>query len=298
MIYNGWECAAIVAADDSDFDTVVWLDQLTGGEYKAEDVKLELYTGDNYVTNQEYSLKLSSIDSPDKYEQLTAWSKANTEVLIWVYGMRGCVLWKEPSLIKTKRQSNSKPGSFSEFTIEAKKIGSDLDIHNSINLLHPDVRISEYATTAFNSTSCTLTKTTPNGSFTTASGNIYKTTQTVAGTYYSLIGASMKDRFPVRAGMSFYLRSLTYTSAGSDPVAKLFLIEYDNADIVQVTNAVTGLGGSVLESISGAVTVSDTDTVYCRFGFGGSTISGTTGVNEFDYLQISYKSKVEAFING
>lgn len=299
MIQTGFECAAIAATTDTHFASVVWLDNLsTDTEYTEEALTVEQYNGLPYTLQTEHKLTIASHDDPTKQAQLKTWADANTSVYIWLYGIRGSVVWGVASTIQYKRETGGKPGEHSAFTIETMYRGVSANIRNSINLLPSTARTGDYATSNYTASNCTLSSTTKNGSFTSATGNVLKLTQTVAGTYSATLGTSMYDTFPCRTNMAFYVRSLAYTSAGNDPVVKVGMAQYDSSGSFLAVVTADGIGGTGQETIAGAVTASNASTAYVRFRVLGTTSSGTTGVNEFDSMQVSYSSKVEAYYNG
>ena len=300
MIQGGWQSVAIVASADTDFDDVVWLDNLgVDGYFTETELTAEEYNGTPYFLQTEYELLIEAHESPTKYTLLRAWSEANTSVMIWCFGIRGSVVWTQSTRIQLSREVSSTPGSHYVFRIATKKRGSALLIQNSINLLSPLNRTAEGATTDWTSSACTLTKTTPNGSFTTASGNIWKLTQSSGTLYYSALGVAIGDRIPARAGMSFTVRADAINTAGTGVASKLLILEYDKSDALQATNTVAGASGTgTPHVISGTVTLADADTAYIRMALAGETTSGATGVTEFDNIQITHGTITEAYYNG
>lgn len=291
MILSGLETVAIVQADDTDFSDTIWLNLVSDeGEYKSEYSTVKDYVGQFYNLYKKHEFSFKCIDS-EKFYKLQSLADNNTSVVLFGYGIKGAVVWRESSVITLKEVKSNKPGEHQMIEVMVSAEGVGLDIQVGVNLLRDTLRTCDYAITSaewtITNTAFTAPVDTSNPAF---SGKTYKLDDTSSPGTVEI--KEFKNHFPVKPGMKFRVRADTYSASAS--IKEILINEYSSSLQASTSVATASSSGSV--EIDGTVTITGTDTTFIKFGLG--VVQTTADIGFFDNLQLSYKSTSEVFQRG
>lgn len=278
----------IVTSDDANFNSAVWLDQITGGKgYSLATLQKELKTGEGSCVGFRHELEIEFID-PASVDTIRGWIAAGGSLKAFAYGLGGSVLWMAPTDALISDGVDSGDGKPAIFTIKFVKTGFNLDIRHGKNLLFPTLSNGSSVARFYTPTNGTISSTTKNGSFPLGVNPVLKLVQSSPGLSYAhTAGSAGGFNIPVKNGMVFSVYGNTYLyNQTSSFNRKMGLRCFDGTSAFTESLEVTDSNAGA-RTLLGQITVANANTK-----FAGLTLvvnnSGGSATCEFDNLMLVY----------
>lgn len=291
MIISGLDIVALVpvsSSDVPDFANTIWITKIKeDGKYGETPAEVPLSKGAKVQAGKLFSFEFSTVDLDNQATISTAITAAQ-QYWVFAYGLSN-VCWRESVTPTIMLNRDNKSGDLQSFTLKfTVHRGTNADIKAGGNLLRNEVADGTYAGANFTTPDTLAVNQAANGSFTAASGKVFKLTPANAPSdaYASLAGNV--NKFPCKVGQKFRFNGYGYSPIEEQGVD---IIVYSSADVLQETLNLILNNNSLSED---TVTVTDSDAAYFIFRLSMSAPGGANP-SEFNRLMLGYGGASRAY---